>query len=157
MTKLNGRAMMNSSQFRTAIASTKPNEIAALEVFRNGKTQTIKVKIGLLDDKVTVTSNGDASSSTDFGLTVQTLTPQTAEELGYSSGQKGVVVTDVDPTGIAASVGLSPKDVIVTVNDEKITDAESFRQALTKYDIKEGLRLQVKTGGFSRFIFLKTR
>lgn len=157
VTKLNGRPVGTSSQFRNRIAATKPNTAVTLEVFRDGQLQNFRVTVGLLDDKVIVSSEGDASSSTDLGLTVRTLTAQMAEELGYTSGLKGVVVTDVDPVGIAASAGLRPKDVIVSVNNDRVEDADKFREALQRHDPKQGLRLLVRSEGFSRFVFLKTR
>jgi len=155
--RYNGKAMENASQLRNEVAATPPDSTVAIEVFRNGRYHTINVKIGLLDEKVIVSHNGEASSSTDLGLTVRTLTPQLAAQLGYDENQKGVVVIEVDPRGLAAAAGLRPEDVIVSVNSQPVTDARSFRDALSKANLREGIRMQVKTQGFSRFVFLKAR
>ncbi len=157
VTKIDGKVMENASQLRNTVAATAPDTKVKVEVYRDGKRRTVEVKIGLLDDKVIVSQSGDASSSTDLGLTVRTLTPQLAEELGQAKGATGVVVTEVEPGGLAATAGLRLKDVIVSVNGDTVKDAKDFREALKKHDLKEGIRLQVKSDGFSRFVFLRTR
>ena len=157
--RLNGKRMESSSQLRNAIASTKPGSTVELEVFRDGRLQTFRVKVGLLDDKLVATGGSPSAtaSATELGMTVQTLTAQMAEQMGYSDGQKGVVVTSVDPGSAAASAGIRPQDVIVSVNGDEVTDAASFRRLVKKHDASKGLRLQVRTDGFSRFVFLKTK
>lgn len=155
--KIDGKKMKNSSELRNAVATTKPDSTVEFEIFRDGKIQIVEVRIGLLDDKVMVASNGDTSVSTDLGMTVQTVTPRIAEALGYSESQKGVVITEVEPGSLAASAGLRKKDIIVKLNGEDIEDTGGFREVLNKYDAKQGLRFQVKTEGISRFLFLKTR
>ncbi len=155
--KYNGKPMRHASELRNAVASTPPDTVAELEIFRDGQVRTVKVKIGLLDEKVIVSQNGQASSSTDLGLTVRTLTPQIAEQLGYDADQKGVVVVEIDPTGLAAAAGLRPGDIIVSVNGQPVVDATSFRKALRQADLQKGIRMQVKSQGYSRFVFLKAR
>ncbi|HID22446.1 MAG TPA: PDZ domain-containing protein, partial [Planctomycetaceae bacterium] len=155
--RYNGKAMKNASQLRNEVAATPPDTTVPIEVYRAGRHHTIKVKIGLLDEKVIVSQNGEASSSTDLGLTVRTLTPQLATQLGYDENQEGVVVIEVDPSGLAAAAGLRPEDVIVSVNGQPVTDTRSFRDALAKANLRDGIRMQVKTQGFSRFVFLKAR
>ena len=45
-----------------------------------------------------------------------TLTPELADQLGYEQNQQGVVITDVDPTSIAARAGLRSRDLVVAVD-----------------------------------------
>lgn len=155
--KLNGEVMRNASQLRNTIAAMKPGDRAKLSIYRDGKRSTIDVKIGLLDEQAMVKRDGDASFYKDLGLTVRTLTAQMAEEMGYSSDQKGVVVTEVERGGLAASAGIRPGDVIVSVNGKDVVNAIAFREVLNEAGRSEGLRLQVKTDGFSRFLFLKMK
>lgn len=161
VTKLNSKPTSNPSQFRNSIAATAPSTMVRLEVFRDGKTATIRVKIGLLDDEAITSATGrsfnDATSSDDLGMTVQTLTAEMAESLGYDADQQGVVVTKVVPDGIAASSGLQPKDVVEFVNADRITNSEDFQKALAKFDLAKGIRFKVKSDGLSRYLFLRSR
>ncbi len=161
VTKLNGKPMSSSSQFRNAIAATAPETTVELEGFRDGKLSKISVKIGLLDEEAVASARGearpDATSSEDLGLTVQTLTTELADTLGYDDSQQGVVVTKVEPDGIAATAGLRVKDVIEFVNGDRITNVEDFRESLSKFDLAKGIRFKVKSDGFSRYLFLRSR
>lgn len=153
----NGRSMNHARQLRNAVAQTHPDSSVDLDIFRDGKRQTMPVTIGLLDDKVVLSADQGQTTSTDLGLSVQTLTPELARQLGYTEAQKGVVVRDVTTGGWAARARLEPEQVIVSVNDREVTDARSFRDIMADQDLTRGLRLQVLDGGHRRFVFLKTR
>ncbi len=51
-----------------------------------------------------------------FGMSVQPLTPDLAEEAGVPAARAGVIVTDLDPSGIAADSGIQEGDVIEKVD-----------------------------------------
>ncbi len=97
------------------------------------------------------------STSTDLGLSVQTLTPELARQLNYGENQKGAVVREVTTDGVAARAGLEPEQIIVSVNDREVTDARSFQNAVSEQDLTRGFRLQVLDGAHHRFVFLKSR
>ena len=54
-------------------------------------------------------------------MAVSPLTPEVAEQLRLPRTEKGLVVTDVDPAGVAASVGIQAGDVIKQANDREVT------------------------------------
>lgn len=58
----------------------------------------------LAEDKLA--AEGPAQSTEELGLTVQTLTPQLAEQFKAKAGE-GVVVTEVRPGSIAAMAALN--------------------------------------------------
>ena len=163
VTKLNGKATESSSQLRNSIAATKPGTTVTLEIFRDGRLSTFKLKVGLLNDRHGAGRGGDAESpenlvlATDLGLTVRTLTEELAEELGYDTAQRGVVVTSVDPGGLAASVGLQRRDIITSVNNQNVADTARFQEAVKNSDLGRGIRLQINRNGFSSYIFLRAR
>lgn len=156
VTRFNGRTVKSPAELRNMVASIKPDTKVPVEIFRDGTTVKLDVTIGLLDDKVVLAADGSATKSTDLGLSVQTVTPDLAKNLGVEEDQKGVVVTEVDPTGMAASASLKSGDVIVSVNGDPVENAAGFRDLLKQHDVKKGLRLLVKSDGLSRFVFLKS-
>lgn len=153
----NGRPLNHARQLRNTVAQTHPDSTVDVEIFRDGKRQTVPVKIGLLDDKMVLSADQSQSSSTDLGLTVQTLTPELLRQLGYKDDQKGVVITEVETGSVAARAGLQPEQVILSINDREVTDARSFQELLKEHDLTRGLRLQVLDGAHRKFVFLKTR
>lgn len=155
--RFDGKVMKNASHLRNTVAATDPDSEVEVEIFRDGRKKTLKVTIGLLDDKVVLSGDANRSTSTDLGLSVQTLTPDLSRQLGYDDDKTGVVVTEVVPGGLAAQAGLRPRMIIVSVNGQEIADARSFREVLAKQDLSRGLRLHVKTDGLSRFLILRSR
>jgi len=61
---------------------------------------------------------------------VEPLTSEKAQELGHPE-LKAVVVTKVAPHSPAASI-VSPGDVILSVNREKVTSVQSYHKLLAK-------------------------
>ena len=51
--KLNGKNIDNMTMLRSQVAGTKPGTESRLEVFRDGKSMTVGVKIGELDGEQT--------------------------------------------------------------------------------------------------------
>lgn len=155
--RFDGKLMKNASQLRNSVAATHPDSEVELEIFRDGRKQTLKVRIGLLDDKVVLSEDANRSTSTDPGLSVQTLTPELARQLGYDNDQSGVAVTEVAPGGLAAQAGLRPGMIIVSVNGTETEDVHRFHEVLADVDLTKGLRLHVKADGLSRFLILRSR
>ena len=123
-------------------------------MFRNGQSKSLKVKIGELESQLV--SGNDLSSPVDLGMTVRTLTPDIASQLGYDENQHGVIVTNVDPLGVAAQASIQVKDIIVSVQDQNVENVGDFRSLLKKYDLKDGVRLGVRSGAMQRFVFIQT-
>ena len=87
-------------------------------------------------------------------MAVTPLTPQLAEELELGRGETGLVVTDVDPSGAAATSGVRPGDLIKRVNDRDITSVQSLRAAMEAQTGKPALML-VNRQGADLFLALR--
>ncbi len=151
-----GKPTPHSAVLRNLVASTKPGSEVSLKFFREGQEQSISVKLGELDAGSLPASKASEPGNTQaLGLAFETLSPQVAERLGLQD-QTGALVTGVQPGSPAASAGLRPDDVIVSVNGEATPDAAALSGALKKHDLKAGVRMQIKSQGMSRFVFIKT-
>jgi serine protease Do len=64
-------------------------------------------------------------------LHVENLTPDRARRIGLE-GQKGVVVTGVDPASFADDLEFGRDDLIVEVNHETVTSVDEYRKAISK-------------------------
>ncbi|HPB74829.1 MAG TPA: PDZ domain-containing protein, partial [Chromatiaceae bacterium] len=90
--------------------------------------------------------------SATCGLSVQTLTPQVAEQFQAQPGE-GVVVTAVKPDSIAARVGIETGTVILQVNQQPVTTAADFKKALDQSTGKRALLL-LRKGDMQQFVVL---
>jgi serine protease Do len=70
------------------------------------------------------------------------------------SGDKGVVVTAVDPEGPAAEHGFQTGDVILNVGGKSVSNVGDVRAALNaaKESGKHAVLMQVKTADATRFV-----
>ena len=156
--EFNGKPMENANQLRMTVAATRPGTRSELTIFRDGKRQTLKVTTDELTDEVaTVSPRGDAEeSAADFGMTVQSLTPELAAQLGYDEDQLGVVITNVESTSLAARAGLRQRDLVVDVNGKAIRNIRDFREAMSDADAAQGVRVQLMREGNRQFVFLRS-
>jgi len=150
--RFNGRKVRNVHQLRSSVASTEPGSKVPVEVLRDGKRSTLTVEIGELE--TATASIQTTESSVDLGMTVKNLTPEIARQLGYER-KDGVLVTGVEPLGLAAKAGIAVNDLIISVQGEAVSNVTEFRREIAKQDFGKGVRLVVQTGAVQRFVFLR--
>src|SRR6202165_2637177 len=71
------------------------------------------------------------TAPTEFGLHVEELTPDRGHRVGME-GQKGVLVTEIDPASFADDLGFTRGDVISTINGEAVSSVSDYRKAVSK-------------------------
>jgi serine protease Do len=155
ITEYNGKPIADSNQLRNDVSSTTPGSTVSLKVFRNGRTETLQAKLGELALKREKSdSSSESRADGRFGLGVQPLTPALAEEAGVPRGTRGVIVMEVDPSGIAAESGIQEGDVIEKVNGKTVATGEELKSALDRTDGKPSL-LVVNRKGTDIFVTLR--
>jgi serine protease Do len=142
----------NVGTFRNRVALTPPGSQAQVTLVRDGQSRTLSVTLGTLTEDQ-VAAIGPTRSAEAIGLTVQTLTPQLAEQFNAKPGE-GVVVTEVERGSIAAQAGIEPGTVILQVNREPVPDAAAFRQAIERSPGQRVLLL-IRKGGMQQFLVLQ--
>src|SRR6202140_3212110 len=70
----------------------------------------------------------EESAPAEFGLRVDSLTPERAARVGME-GQHGVLVTGVDPGSFADDLGFSRGDVITEINREAVSSVDDYKKA----------------------------
>ena len=142
ITRYNGKAVADNNQLRNAVAATTPGTTVPLEVLRTGKSETLQATVGELDGEAArAAAPSEGRSAGRFGMSVQPLTPDLAEEAGVPRGTQGVLVADVDPSGLAAESQLQPGDVIEKVDGRAVRTGEELKSALNRKDGKPSLLL----------------
>ncbi len=67
----------------------------------------------------------------EFGLHVEELTPDRAHRVGME-GQKGVLVTEVDPASFTEDLGFGRGDVISQINGQTVSSVSDYRKAVSR-------------------------
>lgn len=151
--KLNGEKITNINQLRNLVAGIAPGKTIDAEIVRDGRTKTLKVKVGELPTQAQQALE-QSEPSIDLGISVETLTSDLARRLG-SKTESGVIVRAVRPGGLGERGGIQARDIILSVNGKKVTKIEEFYQAVEAADLSKGIRLVVESQGMERFVFLR--
>jgi serine protease Do len=150
---INGQPVMDASQLRSKIGMMNPNETVTLKVVRNGRTESVPVTLGEYPTQVErASAKTPGSGETLQGVTVESLTPELAQDLKLPATTKGVVVDQVSPSSRAAEAGLRRGDVVQQVNRQPVTSIREYTQAVGSVRKDEPVLLLVNRNGSTIFL-----
>lgn len=147
----NGHHVDNIGSFRNSVSLMRPGTVVQLKVQRGKEQLTIPVTVGSLPEG----KQAEAEVESAIGITVERLTPELADTYGYQ-GDKGVVVSKVNPKSAAALTGIKKGTLILSVDQIPVTTVEEFQAAVKKTEGAKGTLLLVKQGPVTRYIFIKS-
>jgi S1-C subfamily serine protease len=133
--KMNGKDVTDTRDLRNQVAAMGPGTEVTLLIWRNNAEQQVKVRLGELTQESASSRQrpgGGNQSEGRLGLTVETITPSLARQLGVRAGTQGVVVTEVDPAGPAAEAGVQAGDIITQVNRQPVRSPADVNSAMQK-------------------------
>ena len=138
------------------VGNTKPGSEASMTVWRQGKEKTLDITVGQFEreDKVAVNekpSEPDASGVLqDMGLSVRDLTQAEREELGLPGG---VFVASAE--GIMGQAGLRSEDVILAVDQQKISSVEGLKKVLAALDKRDSFNVLYRRGDWVQYAMVR--
>ena len=154
ITSIDGTEIKDVTQFRNLVAAAEPGTKVKLEVFREGKTKTVTVKL-------TERSEGEGAPGTggdetdELGLTTTNLTPEVRRALSLGNDVEGVAIAEVEPGGVAYRAGLRTGQVILDVQGVPVTSVSQFKSQIAKQSLEKGIRLRVQVGEQQVFVLLR--
>jgi len=134
----NAKEVHNSVELSTWIAGTHAGTSVTLKVVREGEPMDVTVKLGELTPEAQPLTEGKNTEST-LGLKVSNMTPELSQRYPLPEKEGGVVVTGVDPNGLAAEKGFNEGDVILKINRQKVHSTEDFNKAVKEAKPGEGI------------------
>ena len=152
-----GKPVTGAAELQAAVAWTDPGQKVEAVIFRDGKRKTVKVTVETRSDQPEAMAKGASGAPAkigDLGMEVSGVTPEAAEQHGYKAGQ-GVLITDVDPGGLAARARLAPGMLVLQVGGQKVAGVAEFQAALKKADLAKGVPMLVRAEDRQMFVLLK--
>ncbi|MBW2289436.1 MAG: DegQ family serine endoprotease [Deltaproteobacteria bacterium] len=138
------------------VATTPVGKQVELVVTRAGKRMTLTATVGTLEEAETLAeldgSGDDGESAAKFGLRIQDLTPEIADQLGVEA-DAGVLVTAVEPGSASDAAGLRRGDLILEVDRSEVKSASELEERLGKAEGRA--LLLVRRGDATIFVPLK--
>jgi len=134
--KIDGQPVETTGHFRNAIALGGSDKSVKLELYREGKLQTLSAALGEMpqDKEVGAGSPGKGGPSGGLdGLSLSELTPEVRQRLNVGSDiTRGLAVMRVAPGSPAARAGLRPGDVLLEVNRKPVGSVREFEEQYGK-------------------------
>jgi serine protease Do len=157
ITKVNGAPVKDAKDLARQIGAMAPGATAKLSVWRRGEEKTFSIALGELPNQREAkagTPDSSGRSGTDVPRLGLTVAP--AGQVA-GSGSEGVVVTEVDPNGLASDQGFKTGDVILEVGGKKVANPVDVRSALSEAqkDGKRTILMRVKSGEETKFVAIR--
>jgi len=125
ITEFDGKEVEDVTNLRNMVANTPPNGEVDIQLMREGKKKTVRVKI--LEMPSEIQSEHKTLDNLLDGVSVQSLTPSLKGSLNIPKRIAGVVITDIRD-GSAAEGILMQNDVIMEINKEQINDVTDYEK-----------------------------
>ncbi|WP_294620844.1 DegQ family serine endoprotease [uncultured Roseovarius sp.] len=144
------------------VGNTEVGKTVRVVVFREGKTQTLKVTLGRREAAEgavpAAQPNGEAepSEAAILGMTLSTLTEELRGQLDLTDEATGLVVTDVDNLSEAYEKGLRAGDLITEAGQQKVNAISDFEDRIADAEEagRKSILLLVRRAGEPRFVAL---
>ena len=158
ITAVNGTTIKDARELARQIGGLPPGASVKLSILHKGAEKSVALTLGQLPNereaRADAGTNNDGAG-TDVPRLGLTLAP--AGQVA-GSGNEGVVVTNVDPNGVAADHGFKTGDVILDVGGKKVGNPNEVRDAIrdAQKDGKRTVLMRVKSGGEgTKFVALR--
>lgn len=156
ITAVNNNPVKDARDLAKQIGGLAPGASVKLTVWRKGEEKTFSLMLGELPNQreARVTTPEAAPQGTEVPRLGLTLAP--AGQVA-GSGSEGVVVTNVDPDGIASDQGLKTGDVILEVAGKKVANPVDVRDAIgqAQKDGKRTVLVRLRSGEATKFVALR--
>ncbi|MES3025838.1 MAG: Do family serine endopeptidase [Pseudomonadota bacterium] len=145
--KVNGQAIVSSGDLPALLSLSKPGDRVALDLWREGKALKLDATLVNADDKVAEQAAERAvpDPGAKLGLALRPLEPVERRQTGIDGG---LVIEDA--SGAAASAGVQPGDVLLSVNGRVVSSVGQVRELVGK--ASKSVALLIQRGNAKIFI-----
>ena len=143
------------------VANTAVGAEVRVIVFRDGKTETLRVTLGRREEAesavpASIDRQEDPTTADLLGLTVSDITDELREQLGLPDDIEGLVVADVAEDSEAFEKGLRVGDIITEAAQESVASIADLNERVeaAREAGRKSLVLLVRRDGDPRFVAL---
>jgi serine protease Do len=155
--KFDGKEIQRSTDLPRMVGNTKPGSKVQVSVWRKGATRELSVTVAEMQPEQQARTGGGnrppqgpapgAQQSNALGLVVADIPEERRTQLRIKNG---VLVETAE--GAAARAGLRPGDVILSLNNQDVTGAKQFNEAVSKLDRTKTHIMLVRRGESAQFV-----
>jgi serine protease Do len=136
--KFDGASIVDAGQLSARVGAAAPGDKATIEIWRDGRTQSLTATVGNAAAESTLADAGNGSAApARLGLALRPLSPEERQQSGVSGG---LVVEESQ--GHAADAGIQPGDVVLSVDGTPVQSVVQLRKMVQAHDKQIALLIQ---------------
>ena len=143
-----GEEIFYSADLPQTVGSIKPDSQVTAVVLRDGKKKSIRVKVGELPKDPGLAFSSQSNSFANILSVI-------VENQDSKGDIPGVLIKELDPTGLAASAGIAQGDVVYSIGRIPVENTTDFNNALKKLESDKNITIGVARNGIKRILSLK--
>lgn len=163
----NQEDITSPKDFSTRVAEAKIGSTAEVKIIRNGKPQSVKIKIEELKAEKPLPStpktaeikqlNEDEFLVEELGFKLKPITEETIKQYHLLPNTKGMIISEVLAGSDGAEKGLKAGNVIVKMDKQDIIDIDSVKNCLNeaKMENNRPILLLLQNGESINFVAVK--
>ncbi|MDO5090066.1 MAG: DegQ family serine endoprotease [Cardiobacteriaceae bacterium] len=148
----NGKPINKAQDLPPLVAISAIDKDAELNILRDGKEMTLKVRIGNLDDAGTIAATGSDKASA-WGMQLKGLSSEERSALNFHD-DGGVLIAKIAPKSAAEDSGLKAGDIILAIGGQPVKDAGDVTDILRKAPKNRPVPVLVYRNGNTVFLAL---
>jgi serine protease Do len=155
ITAVDGKSIADARELARKIGTMAPGSSVKLDLIRQGQEKTVNLTLGTLPSEHQAANHDNDRQGSDNAMPKLGMTLAPSNQVSGSEGN-GVVVTAVDPNGVAADHGFQVGDVILDVGGKTVANPSDIRKQLAEAhkEGKHALLFRVKSHEGTRFVAL---
>ncbi len=156
----NGVKIRDTRELVRLVGEAEIGIAVPVEVFRDGKIETLMVMLGRLEEGETAVATVDETApvvaQVALGMTLSPLTEELRSQFNVTEDIRGVIVTAVDGASDAAGKGVAAGDVIVEMGQQPVQNPSDVLDRLKAAQDagRTSILLLVRREGEGRFVAL---
>ncbi|HXV30170.1 MAG TPA: Do family serine endopeptidase, partial [Sinorhizobium sp.] len=156
VTALNGEPVKDPRDLARRVAAMRPGSTAEITLWRNGKSESVKLEIGTLPSETSDAAPDTRDEQPEQGQAGEEALADLGLAVIPSDDGKGVTIASVDPDSDAADRGLKEGEKIVSVNNQEVKSADDILKVINtaKKDGRSKALFQIEAAEGSRFVAL---
>lgn len=157
-----GKDVSDTRSLVKTVGNTQVGKAVRVIVFRDGKTETLKVTLGRREEAEGAVpasqpaAPAEPSKTEVLGLTISEITDELRDQLDLTDSASGLVIQDVVETSKAYEKGLRAGDLITEAGQQKLASVEDLTKQIeaAREAGRKSLLLLVRRAGDPRFVAL---
>ena len=153
-----GHPIRTVQELPRLVAATPPGQKLDLTIRRDGKESTLAATVATTPEKPQQVAAAPGhrpdreEEASGLGLQLAAISPKLRNQFRIPKDVDGVVVTKISPDSPAASLGMEPGDVIVSVERQPATTPQQAAAALKEAAAKGNVLLLLNRHGANQFV-----